>query len=110
MKRRDRSTKKTFDKKVIRFITRAMVLSIMLLILVSGVSTMISIINKSAQMAMKEVDAMAANTEDNFILIVKLMGQIKEEEQQMNPIRLDALHLQIQPLGGNEESAVSDNF
>lgn len=76
MRKEERNTKMTFDRKIVLFITRALIISTMLLILVSGVSTMISLINKSAQMAMKEVDAMAANTEDNFMYYYDLIWSI----------------------------------
>ena len=76
MRKEERNAKMTFDKKIVLFITRALIISTMLLILVSGVSTMISLINKSAQMAMKEVDAMAANTEDNFMYYYDLIWSI----------------------------------
>ena len=56
----------TFDRKMIRFMTWALILSTSVIIFVSAVSTVMSVTNKSTQMAMKEVEVMAANTEDNF--------------------------------------------
>lgn len=56
----------TFDRKMIRFITRALIFSTLIIIIVSGVSTVMSITNKSTQIAKNEVEAMAINTEDNF--------------------------------------------
>lgn len=56
----------TFDRKMIRFITRALILLTLIIIIVSGASTVMSITNKSTQIAKNEVEAMAINTEDNF--------------------------------------------
>lgn len=56
----------TFDRKMIRFISRALILATSGVILVSAGLTVTSITNKSTQMAMKEVEVMTTNTEDNF--------------------------------------------
>lgn len=56
----------TFDRKMIRFISGALILSTSLIILVSAVSTVISVTNKSTQLAMKEVEVMTATAEDHF--------------------------------------------
>ena len=80
----------TFDRKMIRFITWALIFSTSVIILVSAISTVISVTNKSTQMAMKEVEVMAANTEDNFkqyygliwavILDQNVQGFLQEQE------------------------------
>lgn len=56
----------TFDRKMIRFITWAMLFSTVIILVVSAISTVMSITNKSTQIAKNEVEAMAVNTEDNF--------------------------------------------
>jgi len=66
MKLKKKKNHITFDKRMIRFISVALIISTSLIISVSAVSTVISLTNKSAQMATKEVEAMASNTEDNF--------------------------------------------
>lgn len=70
----------TFDKKMTYFITKALIISTVLIVTVSAVSTMISLINKSARMAMKEVDTMAANTEDSFTQYYDLIWSINLNE------------------------------
>lgn len=70
----------TFNKKMTYFITKALIISTVLIVTVSAVSTMISLINKSAQMAMKEVDTMAANTEDSFTQYYDLIWSINLNE------------------------------
>ena len=82
----------TFDRKMIRFITRALVLSTSVIILVSAGSTIMSVTNKSTQMAMKEVDVMTVSTEDNFkqyhgliwaiILDQQVQGYLNAQENQ----------------------------
>jgi two-component system sensor histidine kinase YesM len=51
---------------MIRFISVAVFVSTIVAIFVSGISTVVSMTNKSTQMAMKEAEVMAANTKDNF--------------------------------------------
>jgi Predicted signal transduction protein with a C-terminal ATPase domain len=57
---------KTFDRKMINFIASALILSTIIISLVSVVSTIISVTNKSTQMAMREVEVMVTNTEADF--------------------------------------------
>ncbi len=95
--KREENTNLPFDKKMIRFMTRALIISTILIIFVSAVSTIVSLINKSTQMAMKEVDAMTANTENNFMQYYDLIWSVnlndhiqtylKEEENQQETIK-----------------------
>ena len=57
---------KTFDRKMISFMASALILSTIIILLVSVISTVTSVTNKSTQMAMREVEVMATNTEDDF--------------------------------------------
>jgi len=67
---------KTFDRKVISFTTSALILSTIIIILVSVASTVTSVTNKSTQMAMREVEVMATNTEDDFQRYYELIWSI----------------------------------
>jgi len=78
--RENKKSKLAFDKKMIRFITRALAVSTALIILVSAASTIISLITKSTQMALDEVDAIVANTEDSFKRYYDLIWSINLNE------------------------------
>ncbi|MCL2864498.1 MAG: sensor histidine kinase [Lachnospiraceae bacterium] len=54
------------DRKMIRFITIALVIGITVIMLASAITTAVSITNTSSQLAMQEVEVMAINTEENF--------------------------------------------
>ena len=56
----------TFDRKMIRFISWALIISTSVIMLVSAVSTVMTVTNKSTQLAKKELEAIAVSTEDNF--------------------------------------------
>jgi two-component system sensor histidine kinase YesM len=58
--------KRTFDKKMIRFISVALISSMIIIVIISAVSTVTSLTRKSKQMALKEVEVMTANTEEYF--------------------------------------------
>ncbi|MGL6201200.1 MAG: sensor histidine kinase [Lachnospiraceae bacterium] len=89
-----KKSKLTFDKKMIRFITRALVVSTAMILLVSAVSTIISLIRKSTQMALGEVDAIVANTEDSFKRYYDLIWSINLNE-----------HVQSYLKGGENQQA-----
>jgi len=77
----------TFDKRMIRFISGALIISTVVIISVSAVSTVISLTNKSTQMAMKEVEVMTANTEDNFRQYYGLIWAIVLDEHIQNYLK-----------------------
>jgi hypothetical protein len=54
------------DRKMIRFITIALVIGTSVIMLASAISTVVSITNTSSRLAMQEIDVMAINTEENF--------------------------------------------
>ena len=54
------------DRRMIRFITIALVVGTIVIMLASAVATVVSITNTSSRLAMQEMDVMAINTEENF--------------------------------------------
>lgn len=79
----------TFDRKMIRFISWALVLSTSVILIVSAVSTVISVTRKSTQMAMKEVEAMTTNTEDSFGQYYGLIWAIALDEHIQNYVQAE---------------------
>jgi Predicted signal transduction protein with a C-terminal ATPase domain len=75
-----RKEEKTFDRRIINFTTSALILSTTIIILVSVISTVTSVMNKSTQMAMREVEVMAINTEDDFQRYYEMVWSIMLDE------------------------------
>jgi len=71
----------TFDKKIVRFITRTLLAVTLLVFLISTVSAVLSLSAKSARMARQEADVLKSNTIERFRQYREMMWAVNLDAQ-----------------------------
>ena len=95
------------DRKMIRFITIALVIGTTVIMLASAISTVVSITNTSSRLAMQEMDVMAINTEENFGKYLGLYYAIAMDRNvQEFLLEMESPHLHV----GNVSNVLANYF